>query len=278
MTDAVRDLVRRYVLDGGDEDLKRLLAISDAMADTTRVALLRSGIGSGWNVIECGCGPVGALTVLSALVGESGRVTGVDLNPDAVRRAQSVAAELGLGNVRAVAGDAEDLDAAALGGPFDLAFTRLFLVHQPDAARMLRQIATALRPGGWIIAQEPLYDPAPVSRPHHDSLAPAWHLMLDLIRGISGSPGGAEPLPRLAADAGLEVVRVDGSFGVGDAPGYFPLFAGTLDAMRERGIAAGLVTAAEIDALTGPLNEAAGGGYDWVAGPFFLDLTLRKPA
>jgi SAM-dependent methyltransferase len=278
MTDAVPDQAQQYVFDGSGEDLERLLRIAEGMADSTRTALLRSGIGPGWNVIECGCGPVGALTVLSGLVGEAGRVTGVDLNPDAVRHARSVAAGLGLENVRAVAGDVHDLDAAALGGPFDLAFTRLFLVHQPDAARTLRQVAAMLRPGGWLIAQEPLYDPAPVSRPSHDSLAPAWHMMLDLIEGISGSPGSAEPLPRLAADAGLEVVRVDGSFTVSNPQEYFPGFAGTLDVMRERSVAAGLVTVAEIEALTGPLNAAAGGDYDWVAGPFFLDLTLRKPA
>ena len=51
------------------------------------------------------------------------------------------------------------------------------------------------------------------------------------------------------------------------------------DVMRERGIAAGLVTAAEIDALAGPLQAAAAaGGYDWATSPFFLDVTMRKPA
>ena len=278
MTDTAGDLVQRYLLDGGDEDLKRLLAVSESMAATARTALRRSGIGPGWNVIECGCGPVGALTVLAGLVGESGRVTGVDLNPAAVQRAQSVARSLGLANVQAVVADADDLDAAALGGPFDLAYTRLFLLHQHDAARTLARIATVVRPGGWIIAQEPLRDPAPRSSPAHGSLKPGWHLMADLVTSFTGSDGASDNLPRQAAEAGLEVVRVDGSFAL-DKPGrMFAVYAASLDAMRDRGTAAGLVTAAQIDALTGPLTEAAGGEYDWVTSPFFLDVTMRKPA
>jgi SAM-dependent methyltransferase len=278
MTNTVGDLVQRYLLDGGDEDLKRLLGVSEAMAETARTALRRSGIGPGWNVIECGCGPVGALTVLAGLVGDSGRVTGVDLNPAAVERARSAARSLGLANVQAAVADADDLDAAALGGPFDLAYTRLFLLHQPDAARTLARIATVVRPGGWIIAQEPLRDPTPRSFPGHDCLTPAWHMMADLVTGFSGSDAASDDLPRLAADAGLEVVRVDGSFALDRPQRMFPIYAASLDAMRERGIAAGLVTAAEIDALVGPLKAAAGGDYGWVSSPFFLDVTLRKPA
>jgi hypothetical protein len=41
MSDTIADRVRRYVLDGGDEDLRRLLGVSHLGADTTRSALRR---------------------------------------------------------------------------------------------------------------------------------------------------------------------------------------------------------------------------------------------
>ena len=44
-------------------------------------------------------------------------------------------AALELGNVGVVAGDLHDLDAAALGGRFDLAYTRLFLMHRLAPSR-----------------------------------------------------------------------------------------------------------------------------------------------
>ena len=41
MVDAVGQRVHRYLLDGSDEDLKRLLAISERMSPSTRIALRR---------------------------------------------------------------------------------------------------------------------------------------------------------------------------------------------------------------------------------------------
>ena len=40
MSDTIADRVRRYVLDGGDEDLRRLLGVSHVGADMTRSAMV----------------------------------------------------------------------------------------------------------------------------------------------------------------------------------------------------------------------------------------------
>ena len=278
MTQDAGERVQRYLLDGGDEDLKRLLGLAEAHGEMARTALRRSGIAPGWNVIECGCGPVGALVQLAELVGDAGRVTGVDLNPAAVDRVGSVAATLGLGNVRAFVADVHDLEAEKAGGPFDLAYTRLLLVHQHDPARTLRQIAGLVKPGGWVIAQEPLARPRPRSFPELDAVGAAWGLMAHLI-DRSGVPSQvAEQLPRWAADAGLEVVRMDGSFSFGPPEAYFGLYADALTAMRERAVGAGLTTGQDIDAIVASLAAAEPAAYEWVMSPAYLDLTLRKPA
>jgi ubiquinone/menaquinone biosynthesis C-methylase UbiE len=161
MADATEDRVRRYILDGGDEDLRRLLSISEVTAEAARRAFRRVGIGQGWTVIDCGCGPIGALAVLAEMVGPTGRVVGVDLSEPSIQHARSVVAALELKNVELIAGDIHDLDAATLGGPFGLAFTRLFLMHQAHPVRTLEQIAGLLRPGGWIVAHEALGNPPP---------------------------------------------------------------------------------------------------------------------
>ena len=61
MSDTIADRVRRYVLDGGDEDLRRLLGVAHVSADMARSAFLRIGVQDGWKTIECGCGPIGGL-------------------------------------------------------------------------------------------------------------------------------------------------------------------------------------------------------------------------
>jgi SAM-dependent methyltransferase len=180
--------------------------------------------------------------------------------------------------VELFAGDIHEFDAAAVGGPFDLAYTRLFLMHQPDPVRTLSQIARLLRPGGWIVAQEALRNPPPRSHPHLDALGAYWDLAYDLLERAGGVPRHAvDGLAGSAREAGLDVVAVDGSFGIIDPELGFDLHAATLLAARERAVASGIAAGQQIDDLANDLRAAKGGGYEWVSMPFFLDLALRKP-
>jgi SAM-dependent methyltransferase len=277
MAEEARGQVSRYILDGSDQDLRRLLIIAELNAEAARTAFRRVGVQQGWNAIDCGCGPLGGLAVLAEMVGPAGRVVGVDLSHAAAERARAVVAALELGNVEVVAGDLHELDSAALGGPFDLAYTRLFLMHQADPVRTLRHIADLLRPGGWLVAQEPLDSPPPRSHPHLEALTDYWDLHCELRRRAGVPAGVVEDLPRSARQAGLEVTATYGSFMVNDPELQFEIYAATLAATRERGIQLG-VAAERIDDLVRDLRAAKGGGYEWVTSPFFLGLALRKPA
>jgi threonine dehydrogenase-like Zn-dependent dehydrogenase len=173
--------VRRYTLDGSDEYLRRLLSISQVTAGTARAASRRIGIQKGWNAIGCGYGPLGGLAVMAEMVGLDWRVVGVDSSEPTVQRARSVAAalqldvnirpsrgtlgrlrssatacksrshgfteHLQLDNVEVVRGNTHEFDAATLGGPFDMAFALLFLMHQADLVHTLTRISGLLRPG-----------------------------------------------------------------------------------------------------------------------------------
>jgi SAM-dependent methyltransferase len=278
MGEAIAERVRRYILDGSDDDLRRLLGIAEASGEMARAAFRRVGMRKGWQAIDCGCGPIGGLAVMAEMVGPAGQVVGVDVSEPAVQRARSVVAALELGNVELFAGDINELGAAAVGGPFDLAYTRLFLMHQPDPVRTLRQIAGLLRPGGWLVAQEALRSPPPRSHPHLDVLGAYWDLLYELLERAGGVPRGAiDGLAGSARAAGLEVVAVDGSFATMDPELGFDLHAATVLAARERAVASGIASEQQIEDLVSDLRAAKGGGYEWVSGPFFLDLTLRMP-
>ena len=276
MTDATVDKVRRYVLDGSDDDLRRLLSLSESFAEHARRTLRRVGVGPGWTVIDCGCGPIGGLAILAEMVGPAGRVVGVDFSEPTIEYARSVMAALGLENVELVAGDIHELDAATLGGPFDLAFTRAFLMHQADPARTLGRIAGLLRPGGWIIAHEPLSSPPPRSLPHLGALETYWDLLHEVMERAGVPRGTVERLPRSAREAGLEIAEADGFFATQDPAIGFEIHAGSLAAARERAIEAG-IAAEMVDDVVALLRAAKAGGYEWVTSPFLLDLVLRKP-
>ena len=278
MAEAIAERVRRYILDGSDEDLRRLLGLAETTQEMARSAFRRVGVQEGWHAIDCGCGPIGGLAVMAEMVGPAGRVVGVDFSEPAVKRARSVVAALQLGNVEVFAGDIHELDAAAVGGPFDLAYTRFFLMHQPDPVRTLSQIARLLRPGGWVVTQEALRNPPPRSHPHHDALGAYWDLVYQLLERAAGVPNAAvDDLAESARAAGLEVVATDGSFATIGPELGFDLHAATLLAARERAIASGVADAQQIDTLVSDLRAAKDGGYQWVSTPFVMDLTLRKP-
>jgi hypothetical protein len=57
MAEEIAARVRRYVLDGNDEDLRRLVGVSEIAADMARAAFRRIGVQEGWSAIDCGCGP-----------------------------------------------------------------------------------------------------------------------------------------------------------------------------------------------------------------------------
>jgi ubiquinone/menaquinone biosynthesis C-methylase UbiE len=278
LAEAIADRVRRYILDGSDEDLRRLLGVADATRELARSAFRRVGMQEGWRAIDCGCGPIGGLAVMAEMVGPGGRVVGVDFSEPAIERARSVVAALELGNVELFAGDIHEIGPAAVGGPFDLAYTRFFLMHQPDPVRTLSQIARLLRPGGWIVAQEALRSPPPRSHPHLDALGAYWDLAYQVLEQAGGVPhGNVDGLAGSARAAGLDVVDVNGSFAIVDPELGFDLHAATLLAARERAVASGIAAGSQIDDLAGDLRAAKGGGYEWVSTPFMLDLTLRKP-
>ena len=156
--------------------------------------------------------------------------------------------------------------------------SRLFLMHQRDPVRTFSQIGRLLRPGGWVVAQEALRRPPPQSYPHVDALGAYWDLLYRVLERAGRVPHDAvDGLAGSARAAGLEVVEVDGSFGITDPESGFDLHASTLLAGRDRAVASGVAAEQESDDLVGELRAAKGGGYEWVSTPFFLDLTLRKP-
>lgn len=278
MAEGIAATIERYVLNGTDEDLKRLLKISDLVADFAQTAIRRAGAQPGWSAIECGCGPLGALPVLAEVVGPSGRVVGIDFNPSAIDRASSIMATLGITNVAVVVGDLHTTTPGALGAPFDLAFSRQFLLHQPDPARTLHCIAELLRPGGVLIVQEPFRSPPWRSHPHISHVSAHWELLYESIERAGTPHQAVEDLPRIARAAGFEVTAMNGFMGVFPPEVGLQIAMANVAAVRERAQALGVATGQQLDELMGGLSAAmnAKDSYDWIASPLVFDLAFQR--
>jgi SAM-dependent methyltransferase len=165
-------------------------------------ALNRLGLGPGWRCLDVGAGGGDVSVALAEMVGRDGRVYAVDSDPlsrDEV--AHSAAAHT---QVIALTQAGEDL---ILPEKVDLAFCRFLLLHVLDPAVVVRRMAAVVKPGSWVVAQEPItsagrIDGSPMSMPD------ARH------------PDVGAILPALVRDAGLEVIDAwaEAPAGVGPGP------------------------------------------------------------
>jgi len=179
-------------------------------------ALERLGLQGGWRCADVGAGAGDVSVALAELVGREGRVYAVDSDPRARDAVATAAAAAGGAQVVAITQAGEDL---ALPESVDLAYCRFLLLHVLEPRAVLARMALALRPGGFLLAQEPItsagrIEGAPMSMPearHPDvgALLPGLvrEVGLELVDAWAEAPAGAGPGP-VAAYLG-ELTGVD---------------------------------------------------------------------
>lgn len=166
-------------------------------------ALNRLGLQEGWRCADVGAGGGDVSVALAELVGRAGRIYAVDSDPTACDAVATAAAVAGSAQVVALTQAGEDL---LLPESVDLAFCRFLLMHVHEPIVVLRRMASVVRPGGWVVAQEPItsagrIDGRPLSMPG------ARH------------PDVGSQLASLVARAGLEVTDAWAESQVGAGPG-----------------------------------------------------------
>ena len=105
-----------------------------------------AGLAPGQTVLDLGAGAGLDAFVARRIVGEAGRVLGVDFTPEMVEKARANAAKLGYGNVAFEHGDIESLPFAD--ASVDVVISNCVLNLVPDKARAFAEMARVLRPGG----------------------------------------------------------------------------------------------------------------------------------
>ncbi|HEX7177876.1 MAG TPA: arsenite methyltransferase [Pyrinomonadaceae bacterium] len=103
-------------------------------------------INEGETVIDLGSGAGNDAFVARTLVGERGRVIGVDMTEAMVEKAQANARRLGFENVEFIVGEIEDLPVDS--GAADIVISNCVLNLVPDKARAFAEVFRVLRWGG----------------------------------------------------------------------------------------------------------------------------------
>lgn len=185
-----------------EPELRRLRAIEAVFDPGTQRQLLTTGEWLGRHCLEVGAGAGSIAAWMRAQVGATGRVVAVDTNVgflDPLRL-----------TVEVVHGDVRQVDLAA--ERFDVAHVRYVLIHNGDPAGVLHPVIRSLKPGGWLLVEEPDFSVAhALAGP--DATTRAFERVNGAIQAMfSGrglDPALGRRVPSLFRQAGLELVAVE---------------------------------------------------------------------
>jgi ubiquinone/menaquinone biosynthesis C-methylase UbiE len=120
--------------------------IEQVFDPASRRRLLATGLQSGWRCLEVGPGAELIMTWMSEVVGPTGQVVAVDLDPKFLGESGQSNVEIVRADIRAVQFPEQS---------FDLVHARYVLIHLPDYEVALTKMFERLKPGGWLVLEEP---------------------------------------------------------------------------------------------------------------------------
>jgi SAM-dependent methyltransferase len=136
-----------YTLDNTWEHARQRLGLVEATYDAGSVRRLGElGVSAGWRCLEVGGGGGSITRWLCSKVGRTGRVTAIDLE---TRFLEEIQAD----NLDVACVDLTTADLPA--GAFDLVHARAVLAHLSSREAVLEKLVACLRPGGWLLIEEP---------------------------------------------------------------------------------------------------------------------------
>lgn len=264
-----------YLLGRGEAEEARLKRQIADLAPDSDAQLEKIGIKSGERLVDLGCGPGGVLHLLAKRVGPTGAVLGIERSSHFANLARRFVAELALPQVEIREGDAYDTGLPR--ASFDGAHMRLVLVNVPEPERIVREMVSLVRPGGWVASFEAdfmgcICDPA----------LPAWTRLLDAYKAYSAAQGIDLFVGRrthsLFGAAGLTDIRVDPIIHI-YPPGHGrrPILRDFINNVREKLIDGGFIGRRDLETDMAALEGRLSDPETLVISNVFFRLSGRVP-
>ncbi len=190
-----------YALGHSPAEYERLRRQAHGWESVTERLLDHVGLRPGAACLDAGCGPGETMRLMAELVGQAGRVLGIDADPALGAMTLAMLHAAGHGQC---AFQAHDLTAAEPipGAPFDLVYARLLLSHLPQRAEVLGRLWDAVTPGGYLLVQD--YDLRSVATlPQLDSGHEGLRVITETLTAAGADVSAGTRLPQLFAQAGV---------------------------------------------------------------------------
>jgi SAM-dependent methyltransferase len=111
----------------------------------TKRYLSGCGLGQGWHCLEVGAGEGSIAVWLSKRIGSTGRVIATDIDTRFLQGKKARNLQVWRHDITC-----DLLPKHA----FNLVHSRMMLIHLPERDQVLRRLVAALKPGGWLVAEE----------------------------------------------------------------------------------------------------------------------------
>ncbi len=254
-----------YILDNAAAvEYKRLDLMSKILDPWTQSYLAELGVAEGWHCLELGGGNGSIAEWLAARVGASGSVTSLDIKPVLLELVPAQNLSVHQMDLRT-----GDLPAES----FDLVTCRAML-HQiaEYGPQVLARMADVVKPGGWLLVQEPDFHLAPTTEP--EVWARTWRGLIEWghANGVDWLIG--RKLPSMVAALGLghpqAKTDVQNIRGRDRGALYFQLFFAEV---RDRVIAAGQLDAETLGEASALLDDPDYWTQCWM----MTAVWVRKP-
>jgi ubiquinone/menaquinone biosynthesis C-methylase UbiE len=256
-----RDL---YVLGRSPEEYERLRRQARMWEPETERLLKRVGLGPGDRCLDAGCGPGETMRLMAERAGAAGQVTGIDVDAALGARALKMLRDAGHDNCRFAVVDIE-ASADVPGGPFDLVYARLLLLHVDDPEAVLGRLWSLVSPGGHLVVQD--YDVlSGTVFPEH---AGAEEFMR--VARQTMSLGGCDlrvgmRLADLHVRAGVGVPDgIEAGVRIGPLPELAELFEGVYRSVLPRAFELGVTTASESERWLEDFKQSSGEAHGHTA-------------
>jgi 2-polyprenyl-3-methyl-5-hydroxy-6-metoxy-1,4-benzoquinol methylase len=235
-----------YVFDQAwQKERDRLTALESLYDGASRRLLGGLGLTTGWRCLEVGSGAGGIAKWLADRVGATGYVLATDLDTRFLDEHGRANLEVQTHNIVS-----DPLDEAA----FDLIHARAVVEHVADREQVVKRLAAALRPGGWLLIEEVDFGGATasmlaeyVSAPERQRLAMKriYLAIANVFSAIGAEPSYGRRLVGVLAAAGLARIAAELHAPVVTG-GSEQWTRGSVEQLAERNVATGDATAEDV--------------------------------
>jgi ubiquinone/menaquinone biosynthesis C-methylase UbiE len=234
----------------------------------------RIGLAPGMSCLDVGAGPGAVMRLMADRVGLQGRVIGIDIDGPLGRQALANLRAKGGANFEMIEADVRELDELP-GGPVDLIYCRLFLMHMSDPVAILEKMLHWTKPGGTVAAQE--FDFGAIAvEPLCPPMAEFNRLFEGVFRGHGRNLRAGRQLPAQFEAAGLGIPD-----GTNAEAKFLPLrdiermLIGVYQGLFGAAVELGIADPARAEAFKRDMTEAAADGRYYCLTPILIGAWKR---